>query len=112
MGLLVRQLPKGPAHLVTDEWISLVRGEMDARGLSPADLSRLSGVSQASLSRLLNGKLRTARVATRIADILDLPLPTSPVESDALKAWLELGRNILENDPKRFADLLARYSKN
>lgn len=105
-----RDLPKGPAHLVTDEWLALVRAEMAARGWSPADLARESGVSQASISRLLNGKVRTARVAVEVASVLDLQLPTTPVDGDALKLWLDIGRQLRDNEPAKFADLLAKYA--
>lgn len=69
---------------------------MDAKGMSQAELSRLSGVSKSSLSRYLGGDEMPASKLAAIADALRVsvdyllgipspPLPEFPLSPDELR---------------------------
>lgn len=55
--------------------IALIRTDMDARGLQPADIARGLGVAPSTIGRFLAGTHQTAKTAKKIAYALGFTTP-------------------------------------
>lgn len=80
---------------MTDAWVNLVKGAMKERGINQKELSRLTGITESSISRYLKGE-RTPRIdiIVNFAKALDLDINTLLNESPVNNAYDELSQLI------------------
>lgn len=63
--------------------VALMQQDMAVKGWQPADLAATAELVPSTLSRFLNGRHQTARIAKRIAKALGQPLKRYVVPVDA-----------------------------
>lgn len=74
---MTQSRPTGPIWPTDDEWKRRVDDSIKERGISRADLARLCGVTNASISNLLSSKTKQGRLVPLVHAALAWPPPAS-----------------------------------
>jgi transcriptional regulator with XRE-family HTH domain len=103
----------GPAKLVRRDFLdedfrAEVKRRLKARGLSQAKLARRLGMSGASLSDALSGKLVTSQFAVAIAKELEMA-PPGAVADPEMACWIESFHQLSAADRKTALRVVRRF---
>ena len=72
-----------------------MRETRKAMKVSQAELARLVGVNQSTISDIESGVIPISKVIPAIAVALYIPPPFVPIEHRILERWLRAGQNLL-----------------
>lgn len=109
---------------MSDQFRQWLTSEMEKQRYSQASLSKVMGISQSFVSRVLSGeKTPSVDFCIKIAQALDVPpekllrlaniLPTSPASDDStLQELMDLARNLSPEDQKEILEYVRfRYQR-
>jgi len=88
----VRETPdEAPELHTTEYWRGMMRRARQAKGLSQEALAAKAGISQAMLSRIESGEVRSSKAIVPICDELGIPLPQFVTGDQLDLRWQEAG---------------------
>jgi transcriptional regulator with XRE-family HTH domain len=101
---------KGPELATNDEWRGIMARARKSHGLSQQETAERLGTSQAAISKIESGEIRSTTLVLPICALLSIPLPEHVADEED-RNWMNLSRVLRHHRPAMARDMLALIEK-
>lgn len=98
---MTQRRPDGPMWPTDAEWKARVDADMKERGISRADMARMCGVTNASISNMLSDKSQQSRLVPLVHAALAWPPPSSVSGLDYTKMLIDSQWEKMSDDERQ-----------